>query len=260
MSEARRAADDPLEDYHRYPPELIPILRRKLEAEARRAELETEKAEQEAALERLRLELEQKKLEIEVRKMQLELDQLEAETRQRVNRATDEEHSLKGQRVYVFSEDIEQKSVQKCIDQLARWSKTGKEMEVVLRSPGGSAADALLFYDFVRGLRQQGCRVRTVALGGTYSAAVVMLQAGEPRAIGRSAELLLHAPWSVYWGRAPEMEDYARHLRELTWRLAEILAERSGRSARYFFERIWKRQWYINAREALKLGLVDEVV
>lgn len=250
------------------------------EAKVRSVLAEAAKAEAEAKTEILNQSLkraELKKIEAEARKVEADLRKVELEAKhgellieeQSLNmdslRRMHKEENAKDywNHRYIFSETVKPDSANSLINALTKWSRTapGCEMEVVINSPGGDIISGFAIVDFITSLREQGHRVRTHAIGMAASMGGVLLQAGTTRSMGANAMLLIHQGGLGAVGNYGEVKDRVKLMELFHDRILDLFVERSGgKVTRAFLKKNWERQdWWLTAKEALKLGLVDEV-
>ena len=128
---------------------------------------------------------------------------------------------------------------------------------MVFNSPGGSVLDGLALFDYLRQLRQAGHHVTTVALGRAASMGAVLLQAGDRRLIGENAFMLVHEVSHLSAGKVSELEDNVDFTRRLQKRLLAILASRSTLSDAQIARRWARKEWWLDASEAVELGFAD---
>ena len=169
---------------------------------------------------------------------------------------TDEENCL-----YRFSKDVSHHSVQACMTKLTQWHRADPkcDIEIVFSSPGGSIIDGFELFDFIQDLRNQGHKVTTGSLGMAASMAGILLQAGDVRWIGHQAWLMIHRAAFGAIGKTYEVEDEVMLVKRIEERILDIFTSRSELS-KIKIQRNWdRRDWWIDADEAAKLGLVDEV-
>lgn len=252
---------------------------RKLDAEAQREiiKLEEERGQAQLRLEEKRLDVEKRRGE--VAKLKFETEQ--ARTTQilldhqavvaRVEREAVERHEaeelsrdLYHHRFY-FGDVVKESSVNNCIARLTAWTrqKSNCEIELVLNSPGGSIVDGFALIDFLISLQEQGHKITTLALGMAASMAGVILQAGDERVMGKHALLHMHEgslyiPEGATYG---ETQDRLKLMDLFHERIFELFVTRSdGKITREQIKDNWKRRdWWIPAEEALKIGMVDRV-
>lgn len=144
------------------------------------------------------------------------------------------------------------------VSTISAWSRLhpGAACEISITSPGGDLLAALVLYDFLRGLPHQ---VTTLALGLAASAAAVVLQAGHHRVMASEAWLLIHEGSTTVSGSYGTAQDTMGWLHRVQERVVDIFAARSTLD-REAIRRNWERRdWWLSSREALELGLIDEV-
>jgi ATP-dependent Clp protease protease subunit len=198
----------------------------------------------------------------EVRKLQLETEraaiELEAVRRREREAAAEPGRS----HVYTFYSGVEAETVRDCMSELGVWSRRDPTapITVVFNSPGGSVLDGLALFDYLRQLRAAGHVITTVALGRAASMGAVLLQAGDHRVIGANAFLLVHEVSNLSSGKVSEMADGVEFSRRLQRRLVAILADRSPLTEVQIQRRWERKEWWLDAEEAVSLGLADNVL
>jgi ATP-dependent Clp protease protease subunit len=134
----------------------------------------------------------------------------------------------------------------------------GKDINIYINSPGGSATALLGVYDTIQYV---GSDVSTMCIGQAASAAAVLLAAGAPgkRFALPHARILLHQPHGELGGQAADLEIHAREILRQRRLVEEILARHTGQRA----DRIAKdtdRDFVLTAEDAKAYGVVDDVV
>lgn len=188
-------------------------------------------------------------------------EKVKVETQELTRYNKDIDASSEYARIYTFYDAVGGSSVRAAMKDLGIWSRRdpGENLKIVFNSPGGSVVDGLALYDFIQELKDAGHNVETVALGWAASMGGILLQAGHTRVMGRNAYMLIHEVSSINIGKTSEMEDELKFTKRLQDRLLDILAERSTLSKNQIRQR-WKRKdWWLDASEALDYGFVDEI-
>tara|TARA_Y100000588_G_scaffold390437_1_gene495912 strand:+ start:8939 stop:9670 length:732 start_codon:yes stop_codon:yes gene_type:complete len=209
---------------------------RKTEAEARKTEAEATKAEMDANLSAMELEKARRSFLRE--------------------KSHDEEN-----RLYRFSGSVSEASVKKCMVKLTEWSRLEPkcDIEIVFSSPGGSIIDGFELFDFVQELRTKGHKITTGSLGMAASMAGILLQAGDVRWIGHQSWMMIHRAAFGAIGKTYEVEDEVKLVKRIEDRILDIFTSRS-KLTRQKLRRNWDRKdWWIDADECVKVGLVDEI-
>ena len=133
-----------------------------------------------------------------------------------------------------------------------------KDISLYINSPGGSITAGMAIYDTMQYIR---CDVSTICIGMAASMGAFLLAAGakgKRRALP-NGEILIHQPLGGARGQATEVAIHAEQLIKTRGEMNRILAERTGQSV----EQIaldTERDHYMTAEEALKYGLIDEII
>jgi ATP-dependent Clp protease, protease subunit len=133
-----------------------------------------------------------------------------------------------------------------------------KDIDIYINSPGGNVIDGLAIYDTMQLIKPQ---VSTICVGLAASMAAVLMAGGAPgkRYALPNCKLLIHQPWGGFQGQASDIEIHAREMLETKRRLTEIISHHTGQSVKQI-EKDSDRDHYFNAEEALKYGLVDQII
>ena len=133
-----------------------------------------------------------------------------------------------------------------------------KDISLYIISPGGSITAGMAIYDTMQYIR---CDVSTICIGMAASMGAFLLAAGakgKRRALP-NGEILIHQPLGGARGQATEVAIHAEQLIKTREKMNKILAERTGQTV----EQIaldTERDHYMTAEEALKYGLIDEII
>lgn len=195
-----------------------------------------------------RTELVNQKLELEIEKLQ----------REKLDAEADWEQS----RVYHFFESVDTPTVESCIDVTMEWSRKypGAAMTIVFNSPGGDVLDGLALYDHLFWLRSQGHHITTIALGMAASMGGVLLQAGNERIISPNSWILIHEVSTGVRGKISEVEDDVKLTERLQKQILDILSSRAKFSRKQIQTRWKRRDWWLDAKEAIKYGFADRLL
>ena len=197
----------------------------------------------------------------EIRKLQVDTEralvELDAFRKKEADSAAEE-----GRRTYTFYARVEEESVRACMATLASWASKapGAPLTVVFNSPGGAVHDGLALFDFLRHLRANGHHLTTFALGRAASMGAVLLQAGDRRVVGANAFVMLHEVSNGSSGKVSELEESIELSKRLQKRLLGILAERSTLTVQQIQRKWTRRDWWLDADDAVSLGFADEAL
>jgi ATP-dependent Clp protease protease subunit len=133
------------------------------------------------------------------------------------------------------------------------------EITLLVNSPGGSADTGFGIYDTMKLL---SCPIRTVVVGMSASAAVLISLGGNKgkRYMTPNSRFLLHQPSTTAMGQASDMEITAQEILRTRKKYAEIVALEVGSSNADKVQQDSNRDFWLNAEESKKYGLVDKIV
>lgn len=136
--------------------------------------------------------------------------------------------------------------------------KRGSEINFYINSPGGAVDDTLALYDTMRFMSSP---VATYCLGRAYSGAALLLTAGAKgkRFVLPHAKVMIHQPYGGITGQAEDIKIQAEQIIKSKNELIRIIANHTGRSIEEV-RRDSERDKYFTAEEAVRYGLVDEVL
>jgi ATP-dependent Clp protease protease subunit len=133
-----------------------------------------------------------------------------------------------------------------------------KDIHLYINSPGGIVTSGLAIYDTMQYVKS---RITTLCLGQAASMAAVLLSAGAKgkRFSLPHSRIMLHQPLGGFQGQASDIDIHAREILAIREKLNQILSRHTGQPV----ERIQgdtDRDYFMNGEEAVKYGLIDEVI
>lgn len=133
-----------------------------------------------------------------------------------------------------------------------------KDIHLYINSPGGSVTAGLAIYDTMNYIK---CDVSTICMGLAASMGAFLLSGGKKgkRLALPNSEILIHQPSGGARGQASDIKIVADNIIKTRRKLNEILAANTGRPIEDL-ERDTERDHYMTAEEALRYGLIDEIV
>lgn len=127
-----------------------------------------------------------------------------------------------------------------------------------INSPGGSVTAGMAIYDTMQFV---SCDVATVCMGLAASMGQFLLTAGAKgkRFSLPNARIMMHQPLAGLRGQAADIAIQAEQLRFTKLRMAELIAQHSGRSLAEIQADSERDRWF-TAEGAQEYGLVDKVI
>ena len=145
-----------------------------------------------------------------------------------------------------------------CAQLLLAAENPEEDIYLYINSPGGSVTAGMAIYDTMQYVKPD---VATVGMGLAASMGQFLLTAGAEgkRYITPHTRVLMHQPSGGAGGSATDIRINADLILQMKRELAEIIAERTGKSVEQI-DRDFDRDHWFNAKEALDYGFVDHIV
>jgi ATP-dependent Clp protease, protease subunit len=133
-----------------------------------------------------------------------------------------------------------------------------KDINLYINSPGGDITALFAIYDTMSFIKPD---ISTICFGQAASAAAVLLAAGTPgkRLALPHARILIHQPYAQSQGQATDIELAAREILRMRTLLEEILSTHTGQAVDKIHQDT-DRDFVMSADEAMKYGIIDEVI
>jgi ATP-dependent Clp protease protease subunit len=137
-------------------------------------------------------------------------------------------------------------------------SDPGKDIQIYFNTPGGAVHAGLGIYDT---MQYVNCDIATICTGMAASMGAVLLCAGTKgkRSALKHSRIMIHQPMGGAQGPASDIEITAREILKLRNELYTIIAEHSGNPVKKV-EKDADRDYWMTANEALKYGMIDDVL
>ena len=165
-------------------------------------------------------------------------------------------------RIIFLSEDVNHVTASLVVAQMLflESEDPDKEISFYINSPGGSITDGMAIVDTMNYIK---CPVTTICVGLAASMGSVLLACGTKgkRYATKNAEILIHQPLisGGLAGQTTEIKIHADHMVKTREKLNKLLSEKTGQSLEQI-EKDTERDHYMTAEEALKYGLIDEIL
>lgn len=178
----------------------------------------------------------------------------------RVERAFDIYSRLLKDRIIFLGTDVNENSANVIVAQLLFLANEDpkKDISLYINSPGGSVYDALAIYDTMQFI---GPDVATYGIGVQASAAAFLLSSGKKgkRSLLQHATVMIHQPSSGTRGKVTDQEIDLKESLRIKKLLESIMAKNTGQKPSKIHEDMERDKW-LTAEEALKYGIVDNVI
>jgi ATP-dependent Clp protease protease subunit len=137
-------------------------------------------------------------------------------------------------------------------------SDPDRDIWFYINSGGGSVSDGLAIYDTMQLIEPD---VNTVCMGMAGSMATVLLTGGAKgkRFALPNSTVHFHPAAAGMEGSAPDIERFVNELLRLQRLSSELVGNASGHTVEEI-ENYFSRDRFMNAREALEYGLIDQIL
>ncbi len=134
-----------------------------------------------------------------------------------------------------------------------------ERITLIINSPGGDIEGLTAIYDTMQLIESP---ISTICIGDASSSAAILLSAGTPgmRYISENSSVMIHQVQAgSAGGTTADVVNEAKATKKLNKRISEILARHTGQT----YAKVSKDcagDKYMNAKDALKYGIVDEIL
>lgn len=137
-------------------------------------------------------------------------------------------------------------------------AKNEKDISIYINSPGGSVTAGLAIYDTINFVK---CDVSIICVGMCASMAAFILSSGKKgkRYALKNSEVMIHQPIGGAQGQATEIKIAAERIVKIKKKLAVMLAKNTGNPIKKI-EKDVERDFFMDAAEALKYGIIDKIL
>jgi ATP-dependent Clp protease protease subunit len=178
----------------------------------------------------------------------------------RGERVSDIYSRLLKERIIFLGEAIDDYVANLIVAQLLFLSADDSEKDIYLyiNSPGGVVTGGMAILDTMKFIKN---KVHTICIGQAASMGAVLLAGGEKgkRFALPNARIMIHQPLGGAQGQATDIQIQAQEIGRIKTSLNKMLADWTGQTVATI-EKDTDRDFYMSAEEALKYGLIDEVI
>jgi ATP-dependent Clp protease protease subunit len=133
-----------------------------------------------------------------------------------------------------------------------------KDISLYINSPGGSVTATLAMVDTMNHIKPD---VSTVCVGMAASGGAILLSAGAKgkRFSLPNSEIMIHQPHGGAQGQTTDIEITAKQYVKMREKLNKMLAKNTGQPLSKI-EKDVERDFFMNADEAKKYGIIDKIL
>lgn len=131
-----------------------------------------------------------------------------------------------------------------------------KDIDLYINSPGGSITAGMAIYDTMNFI---SCNVNTYCIGMVASISTILVSAGSKRYSLPNSTFMLYQPKGIFGGQSSDISIIAKEI--LRWKniMNTALNKHTGKPIEEI-EKDSDRDYYMNAEDAKKYGIIDEII
>lgn len=135
---------------------------------------------------------------------------------------------------------------------------TPAPINLYINSPGGSV---YAMFALIDAIKKSAVPVHTINAGLAASAAGLVLMAGKHRACYENSTVMIHGVSGAAFGFTEDIKDKVSEMDRLQTKLINFIYTHSGISMPKLNEVVeYKKDWYVDATESLRHGIVDQII
>lgn len=133
-----------------------------------------------------------------------------------------------------------------------------KPIKIYIDSYGGAVYQC---FGLIGVMEKSQTPIHTYVTGAAMSCGFIILIHGHKRFGYKHATPLYHQVSTGFWGKVADMEEDLKEAKRLQKKIEDMTIERTKITPSKL-EKIYKRKtdWFMSAEDALKLGVIDEIV
>ena len=137
-------------------------------------------------------------------------------------------------------------------------SINNNDIDIYINSPGGSVSSGLAIIDTMNFIKSD---VRTIVTGMAASMASLILASGKKgkRLSLKNSEVMIHQPLGNTSGQATDIEIQAKRIIDKKKMLNKMLSNLTNQPLKKI-EKDTERDKYLSSNDALKYGIIDEII
>jgi ATP-dependent Clp endopeptidase proteolytic subunit ClpP len=166
--------------------------------------------------------------------------------------------------IILVQDEISQGMVFDTISKVRLLRKINKDLTsvtILLNSPGGDVVETLALIDYIRTIKEsEGVDTNIVCRGSAMSAAALLLAAGTGlRAASKHSKIMVHQLSTFNMGKLEDVKSNAKFAEQLEEDCNNIMAECTKKDKEFWKEN-QRTDYFLNADEALELGIIDKII
>jgi ATP-dependent Clp protease protease subunit len=175
------------------------------------------------------------------------------------------EDNLKERRIIINSE-VDESLVEMAMIWILKWNKEDegkpidmrKPIEILCNTPGGSVQDGFVLCNIIEN-SETPIHITTLGMAASMGAYIAMCGTKGYRKCYEFSTFLIHSGSLVVGGNSNDVESTVKYYSEMKADI-EKFAYKHTKITKEMYKEHQKDEWYITARLAKELGIVDEII
>ena len=136
-----------------------------------------------------------------------------------------------------------------------------KSINILLNSPGGDVVETLGLIDYIRTIKKDdNISTNIICRGSAMSAAALLLACGTGlRAASKHSKVMVHQLSTMNFGKLEDIKSNAKFAEQLEDDCNNLMAEVTKKDKKFWKEN-QRSDYFLNAEDALELGIIDKII
>lgn len=168
------------------------------------------------------------------------------------------------ERIIILNREIDDDLVERVILQILKWNRQDKDIpiderqniEIILNTPGGAVDIGMVLVNVIK---QSKTPITITALGLAASMGSLILMAGTHRRAYEFTNILIHDGAMFLGGTTNKVKDHMKFQEEKDEQIKQFILSNSNIDENKY-EEMSDREWWMTAKTALELGIIDEII
>lgn len=163
-------------------------------------------------------------------------------------------------RKFLLDEEIDDDLASLFIKAMELMVHKKEPITIIMNSSGGDVYAGFSIIDSIRQAQKRGCSVTIIVQGVSMSMAAIILAVGNKRLATESSQIMIHQGQHFIVGRFDETKIEAKQNEKLEYICNGILAKHCKQDLGYIEKLQEKGNFYMDAKKALKFGIIDQII
>lgn len=168
------------------------------------------------------------------------------------------------ERIIVLNDEINDELIEKVILQILKWNRQDKDIpvderekiEILLNTPGGAVDVGMVLCNVIQ---KSETPIIITGLAIVASMGSYILMSGHKRRAYEYTNILIHDGSMFLGGTANKVKDHIKYQEEKDQQLNNLVVSRT-KITEDKLDEMSDREWWMTAKTALELGIIDEII